>query len=202
MSSFPTLPPLIAHVERFLGRIEEGWSRDADGKPLPFQIVRTRGPTASSVAFSTLGLSNVSLQSRASKRNLHLELILTIKNGSEARWIPAILQQVATEVVRSGNPILRGDLVGPRDALFPNSNKTALYAAPPVCLPEAFASCELRPGLEVAYAWLVPVSSGEAKLIEHHGWNYFEDCLEREDPDLLDVQRPDLDAVLRAVPGS
>ena len=31
------------HLERYLGEIKRGWSRDADGRAVPFQIVECLG---------------------------------------------------------------------------------------------------------------------------------------------------------------
>ena len=53
---------LITH----LGPIQGGWPRGADGNSVPFQVGGfTCGPRPGTVTFATLGLSKVSLLSRA-----------------------------------------------------------------------------------------------------------------------------------------
>ena len=50
---------VVDHLEQHLGEIEGGWSVDADGRPVPFQIVRCPASGLEGcVAFSTLGLSD------------------------------------------------------------------------------------------------------------------------------------------------
>lgn len=48
------------HLEAFAGEIIGGWSSDADGTKLPFQIVQTAGGLGTTT-FATLGLSKFPL---------------------------------------------------------------------------------------------------------------------------------------------
>ncbi|WP_284753254.1 hypothetical protein [Arthrobacter sp. efr-133-R2A-120] len=47
---------LIEHFEQVLGQIEVGWRDDADGRGMPFQIVRfPQGSGPGTISFTTLG---------------------------------------------------------------------------------------------------------------------------------------------------
>jgi hypothetical protein len=65
----------------------------------------------------------------------------------------------------------------------------ALYVSIPVYLPDSFATYESPTGIACAFAWLVPITSQEAKFAIANGWEAFEDKLASVDPDLLDLER-------------
>jgi hypothetical protein len=181
-----------AHLERYLGEIECGWSVDADGEAMPFQIARfARGPAPGSISFATIGLSHRSMPSPVSGRTIRHELVMFVSDSLRDGPLPSILQQVGLDVLAASKPLLRGDVVGPRGPLVPGSAMEALYAAIPVCLPDGFSSCE-EAGRSVVFAWLVPISFREASYVAEHGWDAFEDRLEDADPDLMDLLRPSL----------
>lgn len=177
---------LVEHLERFLGPIDVGWSKDADGRVMPFQIVRFDGTDG--VAFSTLGLSKFGLRSATSGRSIHHELLMLVPKALKEGPIPALLQQAATGALEAGGAVLRGNVIGPYGPLLPGSAMEALYAAMPAYFPDDFASCS-EDGRRVAIAWLVPISAVEAKYVETHGWDAFEDRLAESDPDLTDFYR-------------
>lgn len=176
------------HLERHLGQIEVGWSRDADGFTMPFQIVRFAPPSLAGFAvFSTLGLSEARLASRRSDKLIRHEFVMVVPDRLRDGPVPGILQQVAVDVVASGSALLRGDVIGPRGPLFAMSRMEALYAAIPVFMPDDFGACG-----DVVMVWLVPISRNEAEFIEAKGWPAFEDLLVDVDPDLTDPDRPAL----------
>jgi hypothetical protein len=182
---------LIEHLEGFLGPIEEGWKRDWQGRELAFQIVRfARSSRDGTVAFSTIGLSRQALRSDSGK-TIRQELLMIVPDSLQEGPFPGLLQQVGSEVLAQGRPLLRGDVLGPRGDLFTGSNLRAIYVAMPVYLPDEFATARIVGG-DVVIAWLVPIGSGEAAFILHHGWSSFEDELVRRDPELTDVYRQPL----------
>jgi hypothetical protein len=68
---------LVDHLERYLGEIDSGWPSDADGKRLPFQVVRfPQGGGTGTVSFATLGMSKYPLESWSGKQIRH-ELLVT-----------------------------------------------------------------------------------------------------------------------------
>ena len=185
-------PSVTTHLERFCGPIERGWPIDPDGNKLPFQLVQMqRGPIDGTITYSTLGLSKIELRSRSSRKSIRQELVMLSRSNATPDNLPPLLQQVAVEAVQSDYAYLRGDVIGPRGRLFQDSSVTALYVTSPAYFPKEFASVE-DDGGTVIFAWLVPITDQESRLIAEIGWNEFEAKLERQDPDLLDFRRATL----------
>jgi hypothetical protein len=181
-------PSIVQHIEKYLGRIQEGWSVNFDGKDMPFQIVRLDGnDNKEEKYFSTLGLSNYPLQSSRTKKTIRCELVMCSRNSSGT--LPAILQDVGLELIQSGRALLRGDVIGPRNSLVRGSTMTALYASIPVQFPPNFGSCTIDKLGTVVFIWLIPIATDEVIFIEKNGWAAFEDLLEKENPDLNDICR-------------
>ncbi|GAB3153639.1 suppressor of fused domain protein [Amycolatopsis sp. NPDC004378] len=176
---------LIEHLEERLGPLTGGWRRDG------FQVGAYAGAFGAKW-FATAGLSRHPLHSPRSGRHLWLELVAGSYPGEFAEGLPHLLGQVADEVIASGRPLLRGDVLGPRGPFTPGSAMEALYAASPVYFDDAFAAVDVDDGNRAAIVWLVPISAGEAAYVASHGWKAFEDELIRLDPDLLDPGRAGL----------
>jgi len=179
---------LIDHPEHYLGEIEAGWSQNADGNKMPFQVARFPwGSGSATVSFATVGLSRHPLRSGSGKDIRH-ELLMIVPDGLRDGPIPGLLQQIGTEALAADKPLLRGDVIGPRGELIAGSMMEAVYAAIPVYLPDDFAVYKGE-GEQVAVVWLVPISAREARYVKTRGWNEFEDLLVENDPDLTDVFR-------------
>jgi Suppressor of fused protein (SUFU) len=184
---------LIEHLEKFLGKIEEGWSTDADGRTLPFQVVRlSRAPIADCDAFSTLGLSQHQMQSQKSGRRIAQEFVMLIRRCRTGFGIPGLLQQVASEALKEKRALLRGEVVGPRGLLWKGGTMEALYVSLPVYLPDEFAECAISSELRVVFSWLVPIGPSEARYVSARGWEAFERALVKYDPDLVDPYRKEI----------
>ena len=185
---------LIDHVEKYLGKIQEGWTTTFEGKALPFQVARTaRGPAPNSVAYVTLGVSGQPMPSPMSDKQIRQEFVMAVATPDMQAGIPGLLQQVATEVLARNRPLLRGEVIGPRGPLFQDSSAQALYVSLPAYFPDEFAVYESASHGPVVMAWLVPITSKEAQFISRYGWDRFEDELVEKDPDLLDVYRRSLE---------
>ncbi len=176
---------LIEHMERHLGKIEVGWSKDADGSAMPFQIIRF-GSTAvpGCVVFSTLGLSSTALPSLHSDKTIRHEFIMILPERLREGPAPSLLSQVGLEVLTAESAVARGDVIGPRGPLFETSKMEALYATVPVYLQDDFGQFN-----EVVLVWLVPVSRSEVDFVTAHGWLAFENQLADVNPDLTDLSR-------------
>jgi hypothetical protein len=184
------LPPVIAHLERFCGPIARGWTTDPGGNQMPFQIVEMQGgPIAGTITYATLGLGKIPLGSRRSEKLVRHELVMLSRSNAKPGNLLPILQQVAMEAVQRNEALLRGEVIDPcRGRLFEGSTVTALYVSIPVYFPNEFASVEDDAGT-VIFAWLIPITDEEVRLINENGWNVFEDKFEEQDPDLLDFGR-------------
>jgi hypothetical protein len=180
---------LVEHFEKGLGQIEVGWSVDADGRRMPFQIVRfPQGSGPGTISFATLGLGRYPLTSPDPDIEIRHELLMLAPESLRDGVLPSLIQQVGEETIHSQRPLLRGDVIGPRGPLIPGSQMEALYVTLPVYFPDEFATCE-EDDHTIVIAWLVPISAGEAHYIVHHGWADFEDRLVEQDPDLTDFGR-------------
>lgn len=184
---------LVEHLERHLGKIVDGWSRDEAGERPPFQVVRfADAPVEACIVYSTLGLSGCKLHSPNSGKEIRQELVMLARRDTAHAEVAPILQQVGREAVATRHAWLRGDVIGPRGALLSGSRLEALYVANPVYFPLGFEHCKVASGLDVVLAWLVPISAKEACFVRENGWDAFEDAVERTDPDLTDPYRADV----------
>ena len=181
---------ITQHIEQYLGQIEHGWTKNADGEILPFQVAACKNGVIKDVtAFVTLGVSRIELVSPVSLKPIRQELLMTARSEYDAFGMPNILQQLAIEAVRSGTAYLRGDVIGPRGSIFKGSSIEAFYVTIPTYYPESFSVFKESEKNHIVLAWLVPISSEEAQYVRSHGWNAFESLLEINGPDLLDLKR-------------
>jgi Suppressor of fused protein (SUFU) len=163
---------VLAHFERHLGATAGGWSQDASGVRLPFDVLRfENAPHGGCTSYVTVGLSEHLLGGR-----FRLELMM----GLQASVDPPlpVLVRVGEEIISRRSALLRGDVVKVAGAF------EWLYATLPVYYPDGLAQFD-----GVAVVWLVPVSDAEARFVKQRGWDPFEDRLAEADPDLTDPGR-------------
>ena len=190
-----TLPE---HLERFLGPIQGGWSKDAAGNDLPFHVVRCDGGLLGGVtAYATLGLSRFPLRSPASGRDIRHELLMIVRSDADPGTVPGLLQQLGLEALGGERPFLAGEVIGPRGTLFQQGPMAAVYFAPPVYWPDQFGQCSVAGGTAVI-AWCIPLTPAEAMFASSVGREQFEDLLATQQPDLASIER----APLRLPPGA
>lgn len=178
---------VLEHLESFLGETDGGW-KDPPGETWPFYVLGfSHGPIKDSLTLSTLGLSDFELECGA-KRIRH-ELMFMTRQSFGSRNIPAILHDVGVEAIERKHPYLRGEVIGPRGKLFPDTELEALFASSPCYFPDEFANCTPDDGTVRIFVWLIPITRREADFIATSGWKAFEDRLLQADPDLLDMNR-------------
>lgn len=179
---------LIEHLESHLGEISGGSRGDASA-PAGVQVAwfGENRPHAGVTTLATLGLSAHHL-AQSGEQGLHQELLMHLPLAGQPGNAAGILFQVAAGLIASGRGLPRGEVIGPRGPLFGSGPMTALYAAPPVCLPDSFAVCDSGTA-EIVMTWLVPVTDEEARYVRDRGWPAFEGALLAEDPDLTDLSR-------------
>ena len=181
---------LVEHFERYLGPIQKGWSKEADGQLLPFQVILMGGgPIAGAQVLLTLGLSDRALRVGNTSKRLRQELMFMFRESDGPRNLPGVLQHVALEALAKDQAYGVGDVLGPRRELRMGSTLEALFVAPPVYLPDSFHVFRAAGSDPVVVGWLVPIAASEAAFVKSRGSSGFEDELERFDPDLLDFNR-------------
>lgn len=181
---------IVEHLEHYLGPVDAGWSRDADGRRMPFQLALFHdSPIKGAWVLATVGLSSVQLRVGQTEKRLRQELMFMFRGSEGPRNLPGVLQQVALEALARDQAYAVGDVLGPRGELRTGSILEALYVSAPVYLPDAFHVLRPEGGDPIVIGWLVPVSASEAAFLRARGGSRFEDELERSDPDLLDFER-------------
>ncbi|WP_229853337.1 suppressor of fused domain protein [Streptomyces violascens] len=145
-------------------------------------------------AFATIGRFRTPLQHPTLDRHFHLELLACENTRRTTGYghFPDVLEYLAGQLLASGQAILRGDVV-PLPTPLPGGTMTSLYAGLPVYFDDDFFSVTIENGSDVVIVWLIPITDQETAFIRDKGWQAFEDALARQDPDLLDPARPQLD---------
>ena len=180
---------LIEHLESFLGEMSGGSSGD-DTTPPGVQVAWfPNAPFDGTTTLVTTGLSNHHLAQ--GDRGLHQELLMHVPAERQPPTAAGVLFQVAGIVLARGHGLLKGEVLGPYGRLFEEGEMTALIAFSPVYLPDEFAVCE-TPAPPVFLTWLVPITTGEARLVETRGWSALEDAFVADDPDLTSPLRPEV----------
>jgi len=175
-----------AHLEHYLGPIERGWS--ASTGPMGVQVCRFRDqPYASASTFATLGLSHHALR-MTEKREVRQEVVLSVQKSQAREELAGLLLEVATRMIREHRALLRGEVLPLGSTILPGTEATALYASLPVLFPGGLATFSGTTPPTV-FVWLFPILPNEVRFIATHGWSAFEDLLEQQAPDLLDLHR-------------
>lgn len=182
----PTSPthvhPVHRHYRKVLGVAREvvGW--DIGELKLDVAIFNDL-PSEGATTFATGSLSSFTGQ----------ELLLSCYTRQASSTTPRLLAAIADPLFQARQGVERGQVLGPAGPIEEGALAEALYVCPPVYFPP-----ELDPlvsdDLHVHFFWLVPVHAVEARWIRAHqdGGYPFEDLLQDQDPDLLDLRRPPL----------
>ena len=173
------------HMERFLGTISEGWS-DATGEFT--KVLRFDNRPENGIAtYATLGLSEDELDLK-NKRTVRQELLLSAHASLPNNEIANFLLYCAEHIKKRGRAALRGEVI---DFLYPlvdGATVSAVYATNPTLFDDGLAEfSNVSP--PVIFALLVPITAKEVSLIGIHGWNWFENSLEAQNPDIWDFKR-------------
>jgi len=177
---------LISHIESLLGQLEQGWSFTKGVGSV--KVVRFKDqPFEGGVTYVTLGLSdNVLPMSQG--REVRQELVFTAYENFRAEEIASFMLSFCDYILAQRQALLRGDLVGPSIPLIPEVAVNSVYASIPVVFDERFSTYK---GSEphTVMVWLIPLLEDEANFVKKNGWSQFEDMLEHEDPDLMNLNR-------------
>jgi len=189
---------IVEHVESYLGKIDQGWNAPPESKNR-FSVARFRNqPVEGMSTYVTLGLNHHVL-SMAEKREVRQELVFSTFESVPSDEIVSFLLRFTDLVLSRHEALLRGQVIGPGKPLFPGSAMNAIYVSMPVIFDEGFNTFEGSSPPSVL-VWLVPIFESEARYVQEHGWEAFEDILEKEDPDLWDLNRlPVIDDISSAL---
>jgi Suppressor of fused protein (SUFU) len=100
----------------------------------------------------------------------------------------SVLDVIARELDERHRPLLRGQLIGPRGSVLPESCLEAFIAMNPWYWDDEFSYFGgVDPPIYVV--WLIPITRREAEYVMHQGIDAFEAMIDDQDPDLLDLHR-------------
>ncbi|MFF1480323.1 hypothetical protein ACFVYD_22665 [Streptomyces sp. NPDC058301] len=135
MGQLITMAALVNHLESRLGWMVGAWSASEQSPQGTPQVGYFTGGALQGVqSFATMGLFETPLLFRTTGRHQHLELLGCNRPlpGDEYGPFAGVLEYVAERSVRSGEAILRGDVIPLPMPLVPESAMAALYSAVPV----------------------------------------------------------------------
>jgi hypothetical protein len=178
-----------SHYSTFFGPPRAVYS--ASGETDEFSVDLFRDvPCAGATTLLTRGLSDLGELHREGHPLLQ-ELMFSFWDGFDAEKLIELLVLIGHETVEGRRPLLWGEVLPPGGPILPGVALSAFYVAQPSYLAPTFGELEQEQGT-VRIRWLVPLYDHEATWVEQHGHERFEDLLETQDPDLLDLRRPSL----------
>lgn len=183
----PGVPPLIRYLEEHLGPISRGFK--VKGELVQLSRFENQ-PVSGATTLTTLGLSNHELH-LAGGGSLREELIVSARKETEIDYLGRALHGIAQDVLERHHALVRGDVLGPRGPVVPNSTLEAFFCIHPAYWPESFDLFE-GPEFKVRFLWLVPIAKKESDFIANEGWKSMLDQIRAQDPDLLDLRRPSM----------
>jgi len=182
---------IVEHLEQFLGPITAGWSKDADGNQQHAQILKfSEGANGGIASYATLGLSHRKL-GLPDKEPVRIELLMMVRKGIFERYVPSLMQQLVGDLIHGGTAPLRGEVIGPRGRIDPDTCLEAFFVYNPVYLPDEFGTYKDTDG-PVLIVWLIPLFREEASFAQTKGGEALAGLLLEYDPDLTDWRRPPL----------
>lgn len=174
------------HMEAALGPIAKGWSDP--GSKLGVQVVSFESsPTTGITTLATLGLNRYLLEQTSGTR-VRQELLTSVETGAQLDAIAKALLSIAENLIARGVGLARGQLVTPRSEISDQPLISTFYCTNPSPLdPRLTHTEEFEPPL--VFVYLVALLEGEARLVQEHGWRWFEEQLEAQDPNIWDLSR-------------
>lgn len=139
----------------------------------------------------TIGLSGHLLHQQ-SGRDIRQELMATFDRRFGSLPWAEVLLAAATVIVQRHTPVQRGEVLGPAGPLFPEApwcHATALLCTPPSFFGEEFSEPEFEEE-RIVFVELIPITTEEAEWIGAQGWSKFFDRVNRDEINILDLQRP------------
>jgi hypothetical protein len=184
---------LVEHLESHLGAVLHDWAEIPDLLGMGVRIRQhDSAPHGVALTLATLGLSRHVLRCANSGETVHQELVFFASRPAEPFNLPAVLAQIVNLTITRKRAISRGDIVGAAGELLKNSKMEAFCAVAPILLPSELAVTEDDNDGGTAFVWLLPITASEAAWAREHGWQAFEEELDRQVPDKLDWYRGEM----------
>lgn len=176
----PESAPIVTHMEHYLGPVTDGWKTTGEGEVLAFPLARfAPTPQAGWSVMATLGLSALSL-TQPSGRGVRQELLVCWPDEAMDDAVPSHLYAMGKTVLATGEAISLGSVLPlPSEPELPSGHAQtwfAWYLTLPFFLPESAAICSTTEPATVL-CWLVPIYEDEARFIDEHGGEAFEQML-------------------------
>lgn len=180
------LASLPLHYERHLGDIQRGWSDEKETHGV--QIVSfERQPEPGVRTFATLGLGrHVVKQPRSG--SIRQELLISVNEAFSSDAVAGLLLSLAERVLVRHEALLRGEVIGPAAPVVAGSKLTAIYVTNPSPFDKSLTEFASEPP-PLVFAYLVPIAEAEAVLVREKGCRWFEEQLERQNPDIWNLAR-------------
>jgi hypothetical protein len=121
-------------------------------------------------------------------REVRQELVFTAYENFPAEEIASFMLSFCDYILTRNQALLRGNVVGPSAPLIPNVAVNSVYASIPVIFDESFSTYRTS-SPHTVMVWLIPLLKEEAVFVKANGWNRFEEVLEHENPDLMELNR-------------
>ena len=100
----------------------------------------------------------------------------------------------ATKIVaESQHPLLQGNVLGPAGPILDSreTDMEALYSTIPIHFSDEFQIIpDAEAAVDIDIGWLMPIHRSEAIWIDEHGYQAFEELLEKSNISVFDLQRP------------
>ena len=167
-------------------------ARDVEGRRnAPFQVgTYLDQPVEEAFTLATIGLSETP-QIGPESESVRQELLLCAWDGFRHDSLYSALFTAAQLVHDRGETANPGEVIEVPLPIAEGVSLRHFFVYLPIYHSDDLHSVPLgREAVEVL--WLIPVTEAEAAYIEENGPQAFDELLGREDPDLMDLQRPSL----------
>lgn len=174
------------HYEQHLGEIDRGL---IDEKRMHgIQVVSFDGqPEVGVRTFATLGLSR-HIVDLSGARQIRQERLMSANETFSSGAVAGLVLSLAEHVLQRGKALLRGEVIGPWKLVVAGSTLTEIYVTNPSPFDSSLTEFVSELPASV-FAYLIPITQAEAALVRERVWNWFEDELERQNPDIWDLVR-------------
>lgn len=185
----------IDYLEAHLGPIRRRFSaRPGSPEASVGLLAFDESPFPEATTLVTCGLSHHVVEQERGQQ-IRQEFVMCGFSERISSGFANVLDRVASQFLELHQPVKRGQVIGPRGPLVKGATVEALVCATPWYWKDSF-SCFEQVVPPVVMVWLVPVTREESCFINLHGLDAFEQIVDDEEIDLLDLKRESANFVL------